>query len=272
MVHVEARGGQIVAALQTSVTRVLDPGGIDLVAAGAAPAREIVIPAVRIADAVGVASSLGLEGYEDLEAVVRVGNPGETTAFVEVSVTPTTEQGTATSFQIQVPAGQVLDTALSSALDLGADPFPDGSYTVTLRAEAPVVAAVRASTTPAPTTDADGDIQPGGADLGWFASASSLSGDVAIAVADAASPVLVAAASDGAAHTLTLTPFDGGAALTLEVPGTGSAAVALERDTGYRVSGARGVALGLSFAADGQLGGYPIESPRAADSPLVIRP
>lgn len=272
MVHVEARGGQIVAALQTSVTRVLDPGGIDLVAAGAAPAREVVIPAVRIADAVGVASSLGLEGYEDLEAVVRVGNPGETTAFVEVSVTPTAEQGTATSFQIQVPAGQVLDTALSSALDLGADPFPDGSYTVTLRAEAPVVAAVRASTTPAPTTDADGDIQPGGADLGWFASASALSGDVAIAVADAAAPVLVAAASDGAAHTLTLTPLDGGAALTLEVPGTGSAAVALERDTGYRVSGTRGVAIGLSFAAEGQLGGYPIESPRAADSPLVIRP
>lgn len=272
MVHVEARGGQIVAALQTSVTRVLDPGGIDLVSAGAAPARELVIPAVRIADSVGVASSLGLEGYEDLEAAVRVGNPGETTVFVEVSVTPTADQGTATSFQIQVPAGQVVDTALSSALDLGAEPFADGSYTVTLRAEAPVVAAVRASTTPAPTTDADGDIRPGGADLAWFASASPLSGDVAIAVADAAGPVLVAAASDGVAHTLTLTPLDGGAAITLEVPGSGSAAVALERGAGYLLSGTRGVAVGVSFAGQGELGGYPIESPRAADSPLVIRP
>lgn len=272
MVHVEARGGQIVAALQTSVTRVLDPGGIDFVAAGTAPSREVVIPGVRVADAAGVASSLGLEGYEDLEAIVRVGNPGEETALVEVSVTPTTAQGTATSFQLQVPAGQAVDTALASALELGAEPFADGSYTVTLHADSPVVGAVRASTSPAPTTDADGDIQPGGADLAWFASASGLSGDVAIAVADADAPVLVAAATDRAAHTLTLTPIDGGDAVTLEVPGTGSVAVALKPDTGYLLSGSKGVAVALTFAAPGELGGYPIVSPRAADSPIVIRP
>jgi hypothetical protein len=272
MVHVEARGGQIVAALQTSVTRVLDPGGVDFVAAGTAPSREVVIPAVRIADAAGVASSLGLEGYEDLEAIVRVGNPGEETALVEVSVTPTTEQGTATSFQLQVPAGQAVDTALASALELGAEPFADGSYTVTLHADSPVVGAVRASTSPAPTTDADGDLQPSGADLAWFASASGLSGDVAIAVADADAPVLVAAATDRAAHTLTLTPIDGGDAITLEVPGTGSVAVALERDTGYLLSGSKGVAVAVTFAAPGELGGYSITSPRAADSPIVIRP
>jgi hypothetical protein len=272
MVHVEARGGQVVAALQTSVTRVLDPGGVDFVAAGTAPSREVVIPAVRIADAEGVASSLGLEGYEDLEAVVRVGNPGEETAFVEVSVTPTTDGGTATSFQLQVPAGLVLDTALAAAFELGAEPFADGSYTVTLRADSPVVGAVRASTTPAPTRDADGDIQPGTADLAWFASASGLSGDVAISVADAGKPVLVAAATDRAAHTLTLTPIDGGDAITLDVPGTGSAAVALTPDTGYLLSGSTGVAVALTFAARGELGGYPIVSPRAADSPIVIRP
>lgn len=272
IVHVEARGGQVVAALQASVTRVLDPGGVDLVSAGAAPSRDLVIPAVRIADAEGVASSLGLEGYEDLETIVRVGNPGDEAAFVEVSVTPTAGDGPATSFPLQVPAGQVVDTALSTAFELGAAPFADGSYTVTVRGDAPVVAAVRASTSSAPTTDADGDIRPGEADLAWFASASGLTGDVAIAVADAGTPVLVAAATDGVAHTVTLTPLGGGAAITLEVPAAGSAAVGLDADTGYLLSGAKGVAAALTFAARGELAGYPIVSPRAADSPLVIRP
>src|SRR5690606_24262421 len=200
------------------------------------------------------------------------GNPGDDAAVVEVNVTPTGDSGTATSFQLQVPAGQVLDTALATAFELGEEPFPDGSYTVTLRSDAPVVAAVRTSTTPAPTRDSDGDIQPGAADLAWFATASALPGDITIAVADAADPVLVAASADRAAHTLTLTPVDGGETLTLEVPGTGSAAIALDADTGYRLGGARGVAVGVTFAAPGQVGGYPIVPPRAADSPLVVRP
>src|SRR5690606_26977998 len=137
MVHVEARGGQVVAALQTSVTRVLDPGGVDLVSAGAAPSRQLVIPAVRIADAEGVGSSLGLEGYEDLEAIVRVGNPGDDEAEVEVEVTPTAEGGAATSFHLHVLPGQVIDTALATALELGEEPFADGSYTVALRSDVP---------------------------------------------------------------------------------------------------------------------------------------
>jgi hypothetical protein len=272
IVHVEARGGQVVAALQASVTRVLDPGGLDLVSAGAAPARELVIPAVRIADAEGVASSLGFEGYEDLEAVVRIGNPGDATATVEVSVVSTTEGGPATSFQLQVPPGQVSDTSLATALPLGAEPFTDGSYTVTLRADLPVVAGVRTSTIPAPTTGADGELQPGGADLAWFASASGLTNESTIAVAHAPGAVLVAASTDGAAHTLTLTPVDGGEDISVDVPATGSTATRLDGDTGYLLRGAEGVAAGLSFAGTGRLAGYPLVAPRAADSPIVIRP
>lgn len=272
VVHVEARGGQVVAALQTSVTRVLDPGGLDLVSAGAAPADHVVIPAVRIADAAGVGSSLGLEDHADLEAIVRIGNPGEATADVEVSVSPTFAGGVATSFHLHLSPGQVTDIALSTALELGAEPFTDGSYTVTLESNAPVVAAVRSSTIPAPTTDADGDIVPGGADLAWFASAPRLTGDVALAVADAPGAVLVAAAKDGAVHTVTLTPIGGGDPLTVEVPGVGSVALPVESGAGYLVRGTRGVAIALSFADQGALAGYPLRSPRAADSMIVVRP
>lgn len=272
VVHIEARGGQVVAALQSSVTRVLDPGGIDIVTAGASPSTRLVIPAVRIEDSVGVGSSLGLEGYGDLEAIVRVGNPGEATADVDVSVSPTFPGGVATSFHLQLGPGQVLDTALATALELGAEPFVDGSYTVTIESNSPVVAGARSSTTPAPTTDADGRVVPGGADLAWFASAPRLTGDVALSVADAPNPVLVAASMDGAVHTVTLTSLDGGETLTLDVPGVGSVALPVESGAGYRVQGARGVAIALSFADAGALAGYPLQSPRAADTMLVVRP
>lgn len=272
VVHVEARGGQVVAALQTSIMRVLDPGGLDLVSAGAGPSDRLVIPAVRIADSLGVSSSLGLEGYDDLEAILRVGNPGEATADVEVSVTPTFAGGVSTSFHLHLAGGRTTDIALATAFELGAEPFPDGSYTVTVESNSPVVAAARTSTIPAPTTDADGVVQPGGADVAWFAAAPRLTGDVALAVADAPGAVLVAAAMDGAVHTVTLTPVDGGEVLTLEVPGVGSVALPVESGAGYHVRGARGVALALSFADEGAIAGYVLRSPRAADTMLVVRP
>lgn len=299
MVHVEARGGQIVASMQLSVMRVLDPGGIDVIAAGAPPAKEVTIPAVRIADALGVASALGREGYNDLEPMVRIGNPGDETATVLVSVLPTDAEGTATAFSVEVPPGQVLDTELSIAFELGASPFADGSYAVQLRSDVPVVGAVRTSTVPAVESestddsgsgedaadDSDGeadsadeapasgvDATVGPVDVGWFSSASVLTGDVALAVADASAPLLVAVAGDETAHVVELVSLDGGPSLQLAVPTDGAASVALEPGSGYRVVGAKGVVLGVSFAGAGQLGAYPLSSPRAADSPLVIRP
>ncbi|PZQ89734.1 MAG: hypothetical protein DI534_08035 [Leifsonia xyli] len=271
VLHVEARGGQVVAALQTSVIRVLDPGGVDLVSAGAPPARAVTIPAVRIFDEQGVSSSLGIAGYDDLEAVLRVGNPGEAEAKVEVSVVPAAAGGSATSFDLEIDPGGVLDTPLAAALPLGAAPFSDGSYTVTVTSDQPVVAGVRTSTATTPSSDADGGLQPGRSDLAWAASAPALRGDVAVAVADGPAPMLALAAADGLAHTVTLTPLGAGNALTLAVPASGSLAVAVAPG-GYRLTGTAGVAAALSFAGAGALAGYPLASPREADSVIVVRP
>jgi len=272
VVHVEARGGQVAAWLQTSVIRVLDPGGVDLVSAGAAPAKDVVIPGVRILGATAVASSLGIEGYDDLQAVVRVGNPGEETAHVEVSLTPATADGVPTSFEITVAGGEVSDTLLSSALELGEAPLPDGAYAVSVRSDVPVVAGARLSTIVDPTPDADGGLAPGAADLAWFASASPVRADAALAVADAPSPMLVASAADGTAHTLTLTGLGDADDITVEVPATGSVAVELPRDAAFLVRKAAGVVAGVSFAGAGELASYPVTAPRAGDTPLVVRP
>jgi hypothetical protein len=189
-----------------------------------------------------------------------------------VSVTPTVEGGSATSFQVEVPAGQVAETALAAALELGADPFVDGSYTVTLASDQPVVAGVRTSTIPPPASDGEGGLEPGHADLAWASAAPTLRGDVGIGVADGPAPVLVVAATDGTARRLTLTPLGGGADIEVAVPAVGSVAVAVERDTGYVLRGAGGVAAAVSFAAAGELAAYPVRVPRAADSSLVVRP
>ncbi|AYF98368.1 DUF5719 family protein [Protaetiibacter intestinalis] len=272
VVHVEARGGQVVAALQTSVIRVLDPGGVDTVSAGVAPSRTSVVPAVRIADEEGVSSVLGIADYADLEAVARIGNPGETDASVELSLLPADEGGTASSFQLTVPAGTTTDVPLSSALELGEAPIPDGSYSVVFSSDQPVVTAVRASTTPVADVDADGTPEPGDADLAWFAAAPVLGDGAAVAVADAPSPVLVAYNPDNAERTLTLTPIGGGESLTLVVPPARPASIALDRDTVYLLDGAVGLRAGVTFAASGRVGGYTVTSPREGDSPLVVRP
>ncbi len=272
VVHVEARGGQVVAWLQTSVIRVLDPGGVDLVAAGEGPAREHVIPAVRIEGGTAVASSLGIEGYDDLASIIRLGNPSDEVANVEVSLTPVTGGASPSTFEVSLAAGEVTDTHLEAAHELGEEILADGSYTVSVRSDVPVVAGVRASTIVAPTATPDGRLVAGAADLAWFPSAPALRGEAALAVADAASPVLVAVAVDGEAHTLVLAPLDGGAEVTVEVPAVGGAAVALPPGGVYRIRGGEGVAAAVSFAGAGQLAGYPVVAPRAADAAIVVRP
>ncbi|WP_168200334.1 DUF5719 family protein [Protaetiibacter larvae] len=272
VVHVEARGGLVAASLQTSVTRVLDAGGVDVVGDTAAPSRELVIPGVRIFDQEGVSSSLGIADYADLDAIARIGNPGTEDAEVEVSLTPTLAGGVATSFDLEVHAGTVTDIALSSALELGQGPLPDGSYTVTVRADTPVVAGVRVSTIPLPGVDETGQPVAAAADLAWLAAAPPLTGDALLAVAAAPEPVLVVVNPDNATRTVRLEPVDGGDTITLELPAAGSAGLTLASDTAYRLLGAEGVHAAISFAAPGQVAGYTFRSPRAADTPLVVRP
>ena len=58
IVHVEARGGQVVAYLQQSIVRGLDASGVDLVDAAPDPATDLTFPGVRIFDAVGTSRPL----------------------------------------------------------------------------------------------------------------------------------------------------------------------------------------------------------------------
>ena len=269
IVRVTARGGQIAATLQTSVIRVLDPGGVDIVGPSAAPATRVVVPGVRLADTAGVSGALGRLDHEDLDAIARIGNVGSADADVEISVRPAGADGFGTSFRVDVPAGRVVDVALSAGLALGEGPLADGTYTVSFDSDVPVVAGVRASTTPA---GPEGASRPGPIDLAWFPSAVALRADTLIATAAASAPLLTLENSSDVDRTVVIEPQTGASPIELVVPAGGSSSVALAPGTGHLLRDVSGIRAGISYASTGELAAQSIRSPRQAETSIVVRP
>ena len=278
VVHVVSRGGQVVAALQQSIVRGLDPGGVDLVGAGVDPATHLVIPGVRVFDAIGVNKALALADWDDVAAAVRVAVPGGKTAKVQVSLVPQDAKLDGLTFEMDVSSGQVSELGLDSAADTdtGAVAIPDGMYTVVIDADHPVVAGVRVSTAVDPaaggaaSTDSDTVAPP--SDFAWFGPSPVLSGDTAVAVATGPAPMLSAMNPTKAAVNLTLVAQAGGAALSLAVPAGGSASIALKPNTVYLLKNATGLLAAVSYAGDARLAHYAVSSAGPVSGPIVIHP
>ena len=278
VVHVVARGGQVVAALQQSIVRGLDAGGVDLVGDGVAPATHLVIPGVRVFDALGVNKALALSDWDDVVAAVRVAVPGSKAAKVQVSLVPEDAKIDGLSFEMDVSSGQVSELGLDSAADTdtGTVAIPDGMYSVVIDADQPVVAGVRVSTAVDPAagdaaaTDSDTTAPP--SDFAWFDPSPVLGGDTAVAIAAGPSPMLSAMNPTKASVTVTLDAQAGGKALTLVVPAGGSASIAVEPDTVYLLKNAKGMLAAVSYAGDARIAHYTVASAGPVSGPIVIRP
>ncbi|MEO6115057.1 MAG: DUF5719 family protein, partial [Pseudolysinimonas sp.] len=279
VVHVVARGGQVIAALQQSIVRGLDAGGIDLIGAGVDPTTHLVIPGIRVLDAIGVNKALALSDWDDVAAAVRVAVPGSQNAKVQVSLVPEDAKLGGLSFEMDVGSGQVSELGLDSAADVdsGAVAIPDGIYTVVIDADQPVVAGVRVSTAvdPAaaggtPSTDSDTTAPP--SDFAWFDPSPVLTGDTAVSVANGPSPMLSAMNPTTASVTVTLEPETGGKTLSLVVPAGGSASIAVEPEGVYLVKNAQGLFAAVSYAADASLAHYAVFSAGPVSGAIVIRP
>src|SRR6185312_13974682 len=88
VVHVRSTGSQVVAGLQQTVVRTLEPGGVDVVGAVASPAREMVIPGLVLSNPDTIAAHASSPGYEDLASVLRFFVPGRTDAKAQITITP----------------------------------------------------------------------------------------------------------------------------------------------------------------------------------------
>lgn len=259
VVHVTSQGGQVVATLQQSIVRGLEPGGVEIVGATARPATEQVIPGVVIANSEGVGGRLGERGFEDLTTVLRVYVPGEEDTTVNVDIVPEDGADTGGSFAFPVEAGLVTDLPI--------DELVDGTYTFFVDADEPVVASLRAATV-ATLPDLSGALPT---DFAWFGATTELTADSLVSIASGANPVLHIANPGTIALDVTLEAL-GGATTSVSVPAGSTTGMAVTSGTTYRIDGITSAWASVSLGGDGQLAAYGVQPPAITSSAITVYP
>ena len=253
VVRVTSTGGQVVAELQQSNVRGLVPGGLDIVGASVVPGTDVVIPGLVVSGAADIETTLGIgPGFEDLQTVLRVYVPGETSADATIRVIPEDGVGTGTSFAFTFDAGRVVDVPIPD--------LADGAYTVRVESDVPLVAAGRVSAAAGEATD-----------FAWLASSPVLTEVAPVTVADGPDPVLHLANAGDAAVTVVI---DGPGTDDLEVQVEAGAAVSVPVEPGasYVLSGFSRLHAAVSVGADGMTARYAVAPPGVGSSPVLVYP
>ncbi|WP_210480649.1 DUF5719 family protein [Naasia sp. SYSU D00948] len=284
-VEVRSRGGLVSATLQHTVVRGLEPGGVDLAGRTGAPATEQVVPGLRITTAAAAEARAHVGGSQDVETALRILAP-RADADVTIGVVPETAGGVGTSLEVEAKAGRVVEVPFEG--------LADGTYTVTLTATEPVVAAARASTVAPPDPAQSGDeelpaedaaeegigfdvvgpvtdvaVQAGERiDLAWFPSAGALTRPAAFAVADAPAPRLSVANTGEDAVTVTVE--GGGVTQTLDLPARSTGVLDVAPNTVHLLTSTGAVAASVSYAGEGLLAAQPVRAANPLATPLTI--
>ncbi|MBN9178501.1 MAG: large extracellular alpha-helical protein [Microbacterium sp.] len=244
VVRVTSAQAPVRASLQATLTRVLNPGGVDQIAALGAPTAELVIPAVPVTAPPGDPGASNTPTRLVLLAPASAG---------DATVTVTGDGGAVASAQtLPLLAGIPL------RLDLGT--LAVGTYTVTVAATTPVTGAVW-------TTTGFG----AGSDFGVFTPADVLRAPTLVAVADGPSPQL-SLVGDGGAQTVTVEGLDGRGAQEIAVAEGQTVRVPVEGGTVYRITPTGSVRASVVYAGAGAVAGYPIASGDAAAAAIEVYP
>lgn len=248
VVRVTAVGAAIHASLQTSITRTLTPGGVDQV--GPLPQAELSQTITGITVARGESADAAAP---EESAVLRMLAPAAAT----------TARVTVTSAGRSEPVREPQDVQLEAGLplELALDGLTAGSYTVTVEAEEPVVAAVWQT-----TGVEEGD------DFAWYTPAPEVAVPSLFATPGGPTPSLTVVNHSDEPVSVTVSPVDGGAPTEISVPANGSTAVRLSARTLYLLDPAAPVHAGLSFAGDGALAGIPLWPADVATAEVVVYP
>lgn len=257
VVHVTSSGGHIVANLQQSVVRGLEPGGLDIVAATTGPALSLTIPGLVEATPDDVESRIAKSDDDaDLATIVRLYLPGAAPATATISIAP---EGSA--------KGQSFDQPLNPGVvtDVPIQGLTTGTYTVTVTSTAPVVGAVRAAAVSTPDSGANSS------DFAWFASPTPVKSATAFSVPAGPGPTLHLANPSAAELVATVTAGDG-SPQRITVPAKASVSVPVTSGATYGLVAAAPVSATISFASTAQLASVTVD-PRLADAePIVVYP
>lgn len=241
VLRVQSRGGQVVAALEQSSIRGIEPGGVEIIGTTATPATNQIIAGVRVMTAVTEETETTGEGFNADTPSIRVFVPGAVAATVQIGVTSADGTTGGTSTQVDVEPGIATEIPLS--------PLAVGSFSVQLSSNEPIVAAARTATDSA-----------GKKDFGWFSASAPLTGDFAVAVAEGPSPTLHLVNGAAADASLTLTP-DGGTPVDLRVDAGASATVPVASGVRYVVSGGEQLFALVDYSGDGALSSFALNPP-----------
>ncbi|HEU4465681.1 MAG TPA: DUF5719 family protein, partial [Agromyces sp.] len=216
------------------------------------PSTTQVIPGVVITDRRGVEPVEDHAEGDDHPAIRVLAPEADTAAVIEV----VDESGTSVSrIDAELLAGRAVDVPIGVV--------EPGDYTVVVEADAPVVAAARA------TVLGDGD-DPIVADLSWTAATAPLLERATVAVPQGPGAVLhVANPGDEEA---VVEAAIGGAQRELRIPAGGAASVELEPDARVVLDGVDGLHASVSFSGDAQLSSMPIAPPGPLDAPVRVYP
>ena len=245
IVRVTSQQAPVQASVQTSLTRVLLPGGVDQIAAVGAPESSLVIPGVRV--------------------TLAPGDPGASDVPTSLRLLAPAAAGTATVTIIgqagQVGEARVVPLTAGVPLQLDLDGLPVGTYTVRVASTTPVTGAVWSTTG-----------FGAGSDFGWFTGAGVLAEPTLVAVASGPSPVLVLASDEGADQVVTVSDADGQSAREVAVPAGGSVEVTVDAGVFLVTPGAPGIRVGVSYAGAGAIAGYPVRPGDAAAAAILVYP
>ena len=256
VVHVTSTGGTIAASLETSVVVGLAPAGVELTGVTAAPATTQVIPGFVVPEGGGIEASEDHADGDDFP-VVRLFAPGDDQVDVSIGIVPESGSG-----------GSTIDATLQpdSVIDVPLGVLDAGVYTVRIEAEAPVLAAARATVG---GTDGQTDASAP-SDLAWTVATAPLLDSAMIAVPPGPDPTLYLVNPGGSPAEVTVTEAGGGAR-TVSVPAAGAASVPLGASS-VMLGGAEGLHATVAFASGDELAAFGVQPPGPLDSPISVYP
>lgn len=247
VIQVTASEAPVRASLQTSITRILLPGGVDQVTATVAPVPDLVIPGVQVAEAPGAADA------SNVPALLRMLSPQAAGSAI---ITVWNGSG-------QVGEAQTVEYIAGVPLELDLTGLAIGSYTVRVGSSSPITGAVWSTT-------GFGE----GADFAWFVAADDLTAPALVAVAAGPSPSLQLSSSSTEAEIVDVVSDAGaGESRQVTVPAGGDATVTVDSGQVYQiVPGTGGVRAAVAYTAGGQLAGYPVSASDIAAASIAVFP
>ena len=254
VVHVTSAGGQVVASLEQSTVRGLDPGGVDFVSGQNVPTTTAVIPGVVVTATAAISGDLGQTDYQDLQTALRLFVPsGKSTS---VTITVLDESGTVTGSPTTANLGAGVVT------DLPLDTLSDGKYTILVTAKIPVVASVRVSTVGSAKVNNTSD-------FAWVTAAPLLRANTLVAVAPDMDAVIHLDNPTSADETVRLRSLDG-RSLTATVKANSATSVPVDAGTSYELEGFSALYASVSGTTDGGVTSYVVIPAAPAVGPLRV--